>query len=245
MFIGVVACLHAVQAQDTDGQTAGGDIGTIGSDRDGSDSGAAIDPADNPVGLPAPLNESAFQALLTNSPFTRALNLSESLVLTGVAQIDGQPVVTVMDRNTRETFVVSTEQTNIQGWRMVELVEDSDPAATQVHLSVNGETITIRYGAAQLDPVASREGRSRPGAAGSERGERGGGERSERRSRGWGNPEAMQRMQAMSDEQRQQMRDFFNSNRDRLRGASAEERERMVNQAMDRVERGNRGGGRR
>lgn len=199
-----------------------------------------------PDGIPQPLGEDAFEALLTNSPFTRALNLSDSLVLTGVARIDDQPVVTVMDRNTRETFVVSTEQTNIQGWRMVDLVENADPAATQVHLSVNGETITIRYGSEQLDPVASREGRSRPGAARGEgaRSERGGGERGggDRGSRGGFNPEAMQRMQNMSDEQRQQMRDYFNSNRERLRGASPEERQNMVNQAMDRVERGSRGG---
>lgn len=207
----------------------------------------ASEPA-TPIGIPRPLDESAFEALLTNPPFTRALNLSDSLVLTGVARIDDQPVVTVMDRNTRETFVVSTEQPNIQGWRMVDLVENADPAATQVQLSVNGETITIRYGAEQLDPVASREGRSRPGAArgdggGRERGDRSGG--GDRSRGGWGNSEAMQRMQNMSDEQRQQMRDYFNSNRERLRGASPEERQRMVDQAMERVERGSRGGGRR
>lgn len=193
---------------------------------------------EGPVGLPQPLDDSAYSTLLSNPPFTRALNLSESLVLTGVARIDGNPVVTVMDKNTNESFVVSAGRNNLQGWRLLEIEEGTAPEETQARLSVNGENISIRYGAAQLDPVADRGGGSQPGSADS--GEDGDGERGRGSRRRGFDPELMQRMRSMSDEQRQQMRDYFNRNRDRLRGASSDERRQMIQQAIDRVERGSR-----
>ena len=42
--------------------------------------------------LPKPLDATVAQGLITNPPFTRALNLSDSLQLTGVASVGGKPV---------------------------------------------------------------------------------------------------------------------------------------------------------
>ena len=68
--------------------------------------------------VPQPLNTVAAQELLANSPFTRTLNLSDSLVLTGIAYVDGRAVATLVNRSTRETFLVSDEP-NAQGWRRI------------------------------------------------------------------------------------------------------------------------------
>ena len=40
--------------------------------------------------LPSPVSKEDFQLLIEKSPFTRMMNLSDTLVLTGVAHIDGK-----------------------------------------------------------------------------------------------------------------------------------------------------------
>ena len=44
--------------------------------------------------LPTPFDATVANSLLENSPVTRSLNLSDALVLTGIAYIDGKPVAT-------------------------------------------------------------------------------------------------------------------------------------------------------
>src|SRR3954468_11535189 len=69
--------------------------------------------------LPQPVSPDELTALVTSSPFTRSLNLSDSLVLTGIAYIEGKPVATILNKATKENFVVSQEP-NAQGWRLAE-----------------------------------------------------------------------------------------------------------------------------
>src|SRR6187549_1270458 len=84
---------------------------------------AAVACADDPPSadpdLPAPLDFSVADSLLVNPPFTRALNLSESLTLTGVAYMDGKPVATIKDSRTNQHHLVS-EKPNALGWRLAE-----------------------------------------------------------------------------------------------------------------------------
>jgi hypothetical protein len=112
--------------------------------------GANSDP-DPDLDLPQPLTVEHFRELKENSPFTRALNLSESLMLTGLAQVDGKPVATLMDRESKQTYVIS-EVPNPQGWKLVEITSPSgaDLEAVSALISVGGERVSVRYDERQL-----------------------------------------------------------------------------------------------
>ena len=60
----------------------------------------AADVAPSDPDLPQPLNLSVTQSLIEKSPFTRPLDLSDSLQLTGGGYVDGKPVATVVVRET-------------------------------------------------------------------------------------------------------------------------------------------------
>ncbi len=105
--------------------------------------------------LPQPLNLDEAQPLLQSSPFTRALNLSDSLMLTGIAYVQGKPVATVTDRATRQSYLVS-EEPNAQGWRLAEASASNEPRRTQVTLVVGTEEVTIHYNEGQLTPTSNK-----------------------------------------------------------------------------------------
>src|SRR5438067_2190625 len=69
--------------------------------------------------LPQPFDGAAAQEILSNSPFTRPLNLAHSLRLTGIAYVEGHPVGTFLNKETKESFILS-EEPNAQGWRLAE-----------------------------------------------------------------------------------------------------------------------------
>ncbi|MEY4482632.1 MAG: hypothetical protein RL693_84, partial [Verrucomicrobiota bacterium] len=107
---------------------------------------AAADPD-----LPQPLDLSVTQSLLEKPPFTRPLNLSESLQLTGVAYVEGKPVATLVDRDTNKKHLVSGEP-NALGWRLAEANVSSEMRLTNVKIMVGSELVTIHYSDAQLSP---------------------------------------------------------------------------------------------
>lgn len=178
--------------------------------------------------LPRPVEASHFEALTAQSPFTRTLNLSDSLILTGVARLDGRQVATLLDKDSKETYVVSG-RANSQGWKMVELKEDEDLEKVAARISVDGgEVVTVRYAEWQLDPGEARPagGRSEEGAAES------GGDR--RRTRG-PPPEIREKMSRLSDEQRSQLfrkvREMHEKNPD----MSWDDRRKMFREEMDKM----------
>lgn len=130
-------------------------------------SGAAAAPA--PVvdkDLPQPFDVREAETLLAHSPFTRALNLSDSLVLTGVAYLEGRPVATVMNKATKESHVVS-EEPNALGWKLAEISASRVLNRTEIKLMVGGETVSVRYSDDQLLPKNTRPGGFRgPGGPG-------------------------------------------------------------------------------
>ena len=96
--------------------------------------------------IPRPLRHETFDALMTNSPFTRSLGISDSLILTGVARFDQNTFATLMDTRTMESIMVS-RQPNREGWQLVGV--GGDPARTQTWSAkiqtAGGEVVTIRY----------------------------------------------------------------------------------------------------
>ncbi|MEM1294256.1 MAG: hypothetical protein AAGH89_02755 [Verrucomicrobiota bacterium] len=108
------------------------------------------------VGSPQPVANDDYEDLLNNSPFTRSLNLSDTLSLTGVAHLGDQSMITLFDRKSKETHVVSGDNNSL-GWKLVEISPDDDLQSMTAKISVNGgEMITVRFDEKQLNPEPRR-----------------------------------------------------------------------------------------
>lgn len=68
--------------------------------------------------IPQTLDVGAFDAILGSSPFTRSLGVSDSIILTGIANIEGQVFATLLDTETLDSQVVS-KSANHQGWQLL------------------------------------------------------------------------------------------------------------------------------
>jgi hypothetical protein len=107
--------------------------------------------------LPQPLDFSFAENLVMNSPFTRTVNLAETFQLTGVAYVDGHPIATVLNTQTKQRIVVS-EETNALGLRLVAADAGSDLHETQVELQIGDEIIAMHYQGQQLSPTGGVNG---------------------------------------------------------------------------------------
>jgi hypothetical protein len=112
--------------------------------------------------IPRALQESAFDALLTGSPFTRSLGVSDSLILTGVVHVEDDVLATLLDTRTQESQLVS-RQPNFKGWRLVGLAGSPERMQTWTARvqTPGGEVVSVRY---QKPPP--RSGGSKSGAGG-------------------------------------------------------------------------------
>lgn len=102
--------------------------------------------------VPAPIDLSLASPLLKHSPFTRALNLSESLLLTGVAYVDGKPVATIKDLSTNKSHLVS-EEPNALGWKLAEASPSKRLDRAEVKVMIGTEIVAVRYSENQLMPA--------------------------------------------------------------------------------------------
>ncbi len=186
---------------------------------------------------PAAIVAEDFSALKGQSPFLRSLNLSDLLILTGFADVEGERVATVMNKETKETYVVST-QTNSQGWKMVEMKSDGDLETVAAKIAIDGgEVVTVRYAEFQLKP-----GESKPAAGPSTEpnggptailaASRRGGGRSERRGPP---PEIREKMGRLSEDQRRQLFDQMRELRERNPFMSREESGKAFGESLDRM----------
>ncbi len=107
--------------------------------------------------LPQPVNGAAAQEILANSPFTRSLDLSHTLQLTGIAYVEGHPMATFFNRETKRSFVLSDEPDE-SGWRLLETHPSPEFARTMVKIQAMNEQVTVGFGDEQIDPGPSRKG---------------------------------------------------------------------------------------
>ncbi len=124
-------------------------------------------------GLPAAVTEENYSALLGQSPFLRSLNLSESLILTGYARIADDTVATVLDLETRQSFVLSQRETHPDGWQLVEVKGDHtdvESLTARIRVAGGAEVVSIRYekappaaGGIKGAVVSTRVGNGTPG----------------------------------------------------------------------------------
>ncbi|MBE7498526.1 MAG: hypothetical protein HS117_26605 [Verrucomicrobiaceae bacterium] len=182
--------------------------------------------------LPQPFDPNALTQLVENSPFTRIVSVSDSLVLTGVAYVDGKPVVTLLDKVTKESLVV-TDQPNLRGWTLVEATQSTDITRAQAKISIGGEPVSIRYDASALtkealkkDPRSSSGGPPPPG-----------GDRYSRRGSG-PSEEDRQKFESLSEKAKEKFRDGMREmfSNEKFRNASEEDRRNAIRSMFDRIQ---------
>ena len=101
--------------------------------------------------IPTPVNAESYPNLLERPPFRRVLTLSQSLVLSGVATLPAGKVVTVWDRSSGRSFIV-TERINPQGWRLMELTESTDLRSVSATIAAGDQKLTLRFDPERLTP---------------------------------------------------------------------------------------------
>ncbi len=189
--------------------------------------------------VPSSIGTEDFRSLTKQSPFTRSINLSDSLILTGIATVDQEQVATLLNKETKETYVVSSTL-NSQGWKMVELKSDEDLEKVSAKVSVEGgEVVTVRYAEWQLKP-----GEARPGAGPAEGespspairvrvDERGKGKGDGKR--GGPSTEMREKMSKLSEEQRGQLFTKMREMRENTPDISREKMGELMQQTMDKM----------
>jgi len=95
--------------------------------------------------LPRSVTAGHFDVLMKQSPFTRAVNLSDTLVLSGIAKLTEDPVATLIDTVDGQTLAVS-DSPNHLGWRLVDFERAHDLEVAIASIAVdNGEIIRVYY----------------------------------------------------------------------------------------------------
>lgn len=95
--------------------------------------------------LPQSVDSVYFAALKGRSPFTRSLNLSDTLVLSGFAKVDGKTVATLIDTADGQSMAIS-EAPNNRGWKLIEFRRPDDLEVAAVTVSFeSGEMFQVYY----------------------------------------------------------------------------------------------------
>jgi hypothetical protein len=186
---------------------------------------------------PESLTAQHFAELKSHSPFLRSLDLSKTVVLTGVARIDGELVATIFDREQKETRVVS-RAANAQGWQLVSVEGDQkriESMTAQISVS-GGEVISVRFDPGQLSVTPRTSGPQIPAdqaeyiaaqAKNFRQGISGDG------VRGPPPPELVEKLSKLDEQQRGQI--IYQIRQMREKGVSSEDRQKAIMQMADRA----------
>ncbi len=182
--------------------------------------------------LPQPFDATSLSAIIQNSPFTRIVSISDSLVLTGMAYVNGKPVVTIFDKNEKQSLVV-TEEPNLKGWKLMEALPTSNIERAQAKIAIGGETFSIRHSV--LDKNDLMKGKSDKG----DRGPRGdsGGDRLNRSNRG-PSEEDRKKYESLSDKAKEKFRDAMREkfSDEKFRNAPEEERRSAIRTMFEKIQ---------
>jgi hypothetical protein len=190
--------------------------------------------------LPQPFDPNTLAAVVENSPFTRIVSISDSLVLTGMAYVDGKPVVTIFDKNAKQSIVVSDEP-NLKGWKLVGAKPSEKIDFAQAQISIGGETFSIRHTSLSKDDMRREKGEKRDGPPGGP--PPGGGERYNRSSRG-PSEEDRKKYESLSDKAKDKFRDAMREKftDEKFRNAPEEDRRNAIRSIFEKIEKEDKGG---
>ena len=196
---------------------------------------AAADPD-----LPQPFDPAVVAPVVRSSPFTRMVNMSDDLVLTGIAYIDGKPVATIFNKETKQSYVVS-EEPNFQGWTLNEALPTPDITRSQAKITIGGEVVSVRYDATALTKEAMKGDRKSSGGDG-----RSDGDGRYRGSSRGPSEEDRKRYEALSDAGKEKMRNMMREkfSDEKFRNAPEEVRRSIIRKEFDEIEKNDRKGGR-
>ncbi len=191
--------------------------------------------------LPQAFDPKSVAPVLENSPFSRMVNLSDNLVLTGIAYVDGKPVATVFNKETKQSSVVGSEP-NFQGWTLQEALPAPDVKLSQARIRIGGELVSVRYASVSAEEL--RGERRRDGER-SDRGPPPGGEGDRFRGPSRGpSEEDRKRYESLSEKSREKFRDMMRSkfSDEKFRNAPEEERRNIIRREFERIEKEDKGG---
>lgn len=191
--------------------------------------------------LPQPFDPQSVAPVLENSPFSRMVNLSDNLVLTGIAYVDGKPVATVFNKETKQSSVVGSEP-NFQGWTLQEALPAPDVKLSQARIRIGGELVSVRYASVSAEEL--RGERRRDGER-SDRGPPSGGDGDRFRGPSRGpSEEDRKRYESLSEKGREKFREMMRSkfSDEKFRNAPEEERRNIIRREFDRIEKDDKGG---
>ncbi len=102
---------------------------------------------------PEPVDREDFTALIENSPFLRPLDLSQTIVITGIVEGENQLMATLRNRETNESHLASLEPDSGE-WRILELEGDrSNPESLTARIAgPAGQVFSARFDAKQFAP---------------------------------------------------------------------------------------------
>ncbi len=198
---------------------------------------AATGPVD--PDLPQPFDETSLSAVIQNSPFTRIVSISDSLVLTGMAYVNGKPVVTIFDKNEKQSIVV-TEEPNLKGWKLMEALPTANIERAQAKIAIGGETFSIRHSILDKNDL---KGKSDKGDRGQRGGDSSGGDRFNRSNRG-PSEEDRKKYESLSDKAKDKFRDAMREkfSDEKFRNAPEEERRNAVRAMFEKIQKEDGGG---
>lgn len=188
--------------------------------------------------LPQPFDPNTLAAIVENSPFSRIVSISDSLVLTGMAYVDGKPVVTIFDKEAKQSIVVSDEP-NLKGWKLVGAKPSEKIDYAQAQIAIGGETFSIRHSSLSKDDMKpEKREKGAPGAPPPP----GGGERFRGSGRG-PSEEDRKKYEALSEKAKEKFRDVLREKMSdpKFRGASEEERRNAIRGEFEKIQKSDQG----
>jgi hypothetical protein len=188
--------------------------------------------------LPQPFDPASLAALTARSPFTRMVSISDNLVLTGIAYIDGKPVATLFNKETKESHIVSTEP-NFQGWVLNEALPAPDISRSRALVTIGGEQVKVSYATITAGDMKKDHKREKSDSGSSSSS----GERFKGGSRG-PSDEDRKRYETLSDKAKDKFRDMMRSkfSDEKFRNAPEEERRNVIRKEFERIEKEDKGG---
>lgn len=189
--------------------------------------------------LPPEVGEKDFRGVVEKSPFTRSLNLPNSMILSGFAEMDGNRIAVLLDGETGDSVVVS-ESENEMGWKLVEVTgEENQLDAKVATISIgDGQHFRVAYdrkvhGEVMKKRAASmKKAEPKPKAAGDDK-KPGQPPSDEARKKYY---EAMKKKwESMTPAQQDSARRFMEERRRSNPNMTPQERGRLYNEAMERA----------
>jgi hypothetical protein len=201
--------------------------------QDGSAPPVAPAPVD--PDLPQPFDPRSLTDLLQNPPFTRTVNLSDSLMLTGMTIVNKKPMATLLDRESKKTYIV-TDTPNAAGWRIAEAIPATKLSQAQVKLQIGAEIVAVRYSKDGITETI-KDGKTSPYSSRSDRGPAEG-DKGYRRSMRGPSEEDRRRFEAMSPTAQEKVKNLFRDPglREKMMSMNDDERRTYIRSQVEKIE---------